>query len=124
LPLVRGVVRAGKNVAEARALTGGGEEMGTIAGAVVAHEPLSFDAERSEVSESAFEEEERTVLAFIGHDLSKGEAGGVIGADIDIFPARATDLIAPIMSDAVTGPHDASELLISKWSSSPGGWRS
>ena len=106
------------------ALTGGAEEMGTIAGAVVAHEPLSFDAERSEVSQSAFEEEDRTVLAFIGHDLSKGEAGGVVDADMDELPARAADLIAPIMSDAVTGAHDASQLLISKWSSSPGSWRS
>ena len=37
-------VGAGKKMAQAVALTSGAEEMGTIAGAIIAHDPLSFDA--------------------------------------------------------------------------------
>ena len=41
------------------ALGGGAEEMGAIAGAVVAHGALGLDAQGSEVNEGAFEEEDR-----------------------------------------------------------------
>ena len=55
-------------MAQAVALTGGNETMGTITGAVIAHDALSFDAKRGEVSQGAFEEEDGTLLAFVRQD--------------------------------------------------------
>ncbi len=46
------------------ALHGGTEEMGAIARAVVAHDALGLDPEGSEVSESAFEEEDGRCAGF------------------------------------------------------------
>ena len=103
-------VRAGEEVAETVALTSSAEEMGAIAAAVVAHDPLGLDAEGSEVSQGALEEEDSAVLVFVGHDLSKGEAGSVIDADMDIFPAGPAHLVTPVVGDAVTGTDDAAEL--------------
>jgi hypothetical protein len=104
-------VGTGKEVAQAVALTSGAEEMRTVAGAVVAHDPLRFDAQRGEISQSAFQEEDGAVLTFIGHDLSKSQPGSVIDADMDKFPAGAAHLIASIVGDAVTGPYDPAQLL-------------
>ncbi len=92
------------------ALSSGTEEMGAITAAVVAHDPLHFNAQRSEVSQGAFEEEDSAVLAFIGHDLSKGEAGSVIDANMDVFPTGAAHLIASIVGHAVAGADNAAEL--------------
>ena len=55
-------------------LTSGAEEMRTITASVIAHDALGFDAEGSEVSQRALEEEDRAVLTFIGHDLSEAQA--------------------------------------------------
>ncbi len=93
-------VRAGEEVAETVALTSSAEEMGAIAAAVVAHDPLGLDAEGSEVSQGALEEEDSAVLVFVGHDLSKGEAGSVIDADMDLFPAGPAHLVTPVAGDA------------------------
>ncbi len=98
-------------MAQAVALTSGSELMGAVAGAIIGHDPLGLDAEGSEVSQGAFQEEDGAVLAFIGHDLGEGEARGVIDADVDELPPGAPDLVAPIMGDAMTGAHDATELL-------------
>jgi hypothetical protein len=103
-------VGAGKEMAQAVALTSGAEEMGTIAGAVVAHEPLRLDAQRGEVSQGPLKEEHGTLLSLIGHDLREGDPRSVVDADMDELPARSPDLIAPIVSDAVTGAHDSSQL--------------
>jgi hypothetical protein len=83
-----GSVGSGKEVTQAVTLASGAQEMRAIAGAVIAHQGARFDAQRGEVSQSALEEEERTVLAFVRHDLSKGEPGSVVDADMDIFPSR------------------------------------
>jgi hypothetical protein len=104
-------VGAGKEMAQAVTLTSGTEEMGTITGAVIAHEPLGFDAQRGEVSQGALQEEDRTLFAFTGHDLGKSQAGSVIDADMNELPASAADLIAPIMSDTMTWTHNAAQFL-------------
>ncbi len=57
------------------------------------------------------EELARAVLAFIGHDPSKGDPGSIIDGDMDILEAGASDQIAAVASDAVTGPLDPSEFL-------------
>ena len=59
-------------------LTSGTEEMGTLTGAVIAHEALGFDAEGGEVSQGALEEEDGAMLSFIGHNLNKGRPGSIM----------------------------------------------
>jgi len=103
-------VGAGEEMAQAVALTSGSELMGAVAGAIIGHDPLGLAAEGREVSQGAFEEEDGAVLAFIGHDLSKGEAGSVIDADMDVFPAGAAHLVTSVVGDAVAGADDAAEL--------------
>ena len=63
------------------------------------------------------------MLAFVRHDLSNGQAGSVIDADMNELPSGTADLIAPIVGDAMTWPHDSPELFDIEWSSSPGSWR-
>jgi hypothetical protein len=104
-------VGTGKEVVQAVALGGGTEEMGAIARAVVAHDALSLNAEGSEVSQGAFEEEDGAVLPFIRHDLSEGEAGSVVDADVDELPAGPAHLVTSIVRDAVAGAHDFAQLL-------------
>ena len=104
-------VRAGEEVAQAEPTDGGTEVMRAIAGAVVAHETLRFDAQGSEVSERVLEEDDGVWVALVGHDLGEGEARSIINADMDIFPASAVDLVATIMSDAVARAHDLAEFL-------------
>ena len=65
---------------------------------------------RGEVSQSAFEEEDRALLAFIRHDLSEGQASRVIDANVDELPTGPAHLVAPIAGDAVTGTHDGAQL--------------
>ena len=96
---------------QAVALTSGPELMGAIAGAVIGHDALGLDAEGAEVGQGAFQEEDGALLAFIRHDLSESDPRGVINADVDELPPGTTDLVAPVMGDAVTGAHDAAELL-------------
>jgi len=103
-------VWAGKEMSQAVARTSGAEELGTITRAVIAHEALGLDAEGSEESQGTLKEENRAVLAFIGHDLSKGQAGSVIDANVDEFPTGAAHLIAPIPGDPVTGAHNFAQL--------------
>ncbi len=92
------------------ALGGGAEEAGPVTRAVVAHEALGFDAEGGEVSQSAFEEKDGTVLALVGHDLSESQPGSVVDANMDELPSGPAHLIAPVPGHAVTGAHDFSQL--------------
>lgn len=93
------------------ALTSGAEELRAIAGAVVTHDALGFDAQESEVSQSVLKKEGGAVLAFLRHDLSESETRCIINADVDVFPADAADLIAPVVSDTVARANDLAQLL-------------
>lgn len=49
---------------------------------------------------------------FIGHDLGKGNAGGIIDGDMNELPASAPDMIAlAVAGDAVADAFDTGELL-------------
>jgi len=51
------------------------------------------------------------VLAFIRHDPGESDPGSIIDGDVDILEAGASDQIAAIAGDAVTGPLDPSQFL-------------
>jgi hypothetical protein len=102
-------VRRSQEMAQAEALAGLGKELGDVAGAIVAHDGVSLDAEGAEVAQGSLEEGDGALLAFIGHDASKSDAGGIINSDVDIFPAGAFDQIATVACNAVTGSLDAGE---------------
>ena len=71
---------------------------------------MRFDAQGAEVITSAVEESDSAVLCFIGHDASKGDAGSIVNADVDILPPCAFDQIAAVAGNAVTESLDAGEL--------------
>ncbi len=103
-------VGKGEEVAQAEALAGIAELMGAIARAVVAHDPLGFNAQGSEVSQGTLEENHGTLVALIRHDLGKGETGSVVDADMDKFPPGPADLVAPVVRDSVTWTDDSPQL--------------
>jgi hypothetical protein len=88
-----------------------GKELRDVARAVVAHDGFGFDPEGAEVSQGGVEEVDRAVLAFIGHDPGESDPGSIIDGDMDILEAGASDQIAAVTGDAVTGPLDPSEFL-------------
>ncbi len=51
------------------------------------------------------------MLAFIGHDLSEGEAGSVVDANMNELPTGAADLVTSVVGDTMTGPDDLAQLL-------------
>ena len=71
---------------------------------------MRFDSQGAEVGSSRAKESDGTVLGFIGHDASKGDAGSIINGDMDIFPSRTFDDIAAVAGDAMAGPFDPSKL--------------
>jgi hypothetical protein len=92
------------------ALSGGAELVGAITRAMIAHEALGLDAEGGAVSQGMLQEEDRALLSFIRHDLSKGQAGSFIDANVHKLPTGPAHLIASIARHAVTGAHDSSQL--------------
>jgi len=51
------------------------------------------------------------LLAFIWHEASKGDPGSVIDGDMDVLPAGASNQIAAVTCDTVTGALDPGEFL-------------
>ena len=102
-------VRASADVSDAKGTEIGGKEFGLIAGAVVAHEALSFNAQRGKVGQGSLEEDDGALGAFIGHDLCKSDAGGVVDGDMDELPSSAADVVAGVFSDAMAWTQDAAE---------------
>ncbi len=50
------------------------------------------------------------MLPFIRHDLSEGEAGSVIDANMNELPTGAADLITSVVGNAVAGADDFAQL--------------
>src|SRR5512134_754895 len=103
----------GANVPEAEALAGFAEGRGEIAGSVVGHDPLDSHAEALVVGDGGLQEGNGAFLAFGGHDLSDGNPGVVVDADMHELPADAAcpALTGSIAGDAVPDPVEAAQLL-------------
>src|SRR5260370_33042615 len=89
---------------EAAPPAGPGELAGSVAGAVVGHDPLDDDAQRCVVGDGGLEEGYGTAVAPALHGLAEGHAGGVVDADMDVLPttgaAVALALASPLPSSS------------------------
>lgn len=75
---------------EAECLAGGCEVLGLVAGAVVGHHPRDCDAQALIIGDGRLEEGNGANGGFVGEDIGKGDAGGIVDADVDVFPADTT----------------------------------
>jgi hypothetical protein len=80
-------VGPGADVLEPECLAGFGKVLGFVAGAVIAHHTRDRDAETVVVGDGGLEEGNGTAGLFIREDVGKGDAGGIVDADMDLFPA-------------------------------------
>src|SRR5208283_2319326 len=103
----------GANVPDTELLARPGEGTGFVARAVVGHNALDLDAQALIVGDGSPEEGCSAALLFVGLDLREGEAGGIVDADMDKFPAHATRVALPfaVACDAMTGSAEPPELL-------------
>jgi hypothetical protein len=83
-----GGVGSGADVLEAEPLAGFGKSSGSIARAVVRHDPLDSPAQARLVGDRRLEEGNRALLTLVLHDLAEGNAGGIVNADVDKLPTR------------------------------------
>ena len=83
-----------------------------VAGAVVGHHALNLNAEAFVIVERRLEKGDGTAFLLAGHHLGEGDTGGIIDADMDIFPTGASSvaLSSPIASDAVANLIEFAEL--------------
>src|SRR5689334_16980800 len=92
------------------------EGYGFIAGAVVGHDTLDRHPEARIVGNSRLEEGDSTPLFLVLHDLTEGDPGRIVDADMDVLPARplATGalvaLTGSIAGDAMADPVELAEL--------------
>ncbi|KEY03660.1 hypothetical protein IL59_0215235 [Brucella suis bv. 4 str. 40] len=73
---------------EIERLAGLGEFLGDIAGPVVSHHPRDGDAKACIVGDGSFEKGYGADGFFIRKYVGEGDAGSIIDADMDIFPAN------------------------------------
>src|SRR3989304_3922162 len=84
-----GRVGPGADVLEVEIAAGVAEVEGSVAGAVVGHDPFEGEGEALVVGEGGFEEGDGATLLLVGEDLREGQARGVVDADVDELPADA-----------------------------------
>lgn len=94
LSLGLGRVGPGADVRESEGLAGVAERSGFVAAALIGRDAGDGDAEALVVGDGGLEEGDGAFLLFVGHDLTEGEARGVIDADVDIFPSCSPAIAA------------------------------
>ena len=103
----------GPGEAMAQALLGTAriEGPGTVTPAVVGEHAADTDAEAAVVVEGGAEEGRGSGGGLVGIELGEGEAGVVVDADMEVFPAGAGAGVAAVPGEAVTGAVKAAEFL-------------
>src|SRR5580700_9590056 len=102
----------GPDVTEPEPLAGSAEGEGFIAGAVIGHDALDFDAEAFVVGQCGLEEGDGAALLLIGHYLGESDAGMIVDGDMDELPAdtSAVALAFAVAGDAVADFVETAEL--------------
>ena len=98
-------------MSDTQLLAGTGEVSGAECGTVVGEQALDAHAQAGVVGVSVAQELHRVGSLLVGVDVGEGDAGMVVDGHEQHLPARAIHAIAPVARHAVTGPHDAPELL-------------
>jgi hypothetical protein len=119
-------------VTDAECSTGERVQCRDVRAAVVGEHALDLDAVAGKEGEGAAEEPDRGGCLFVGEDLGVGEAAVVVDGDVDELPAGlaaqppggvevAAGVVLEPAVDAMAGAAgDATQLLTSMWTSSPG----
>lgn len=111
-----GRIGPGADVLDAEALAGFAEGKRFVAGSVVRHDTLDGYPEARIVGDGGLEESDSTSPFLVLHDLTEGDPGSIIDADMHVLPARppATGaqvaLAGSIAGDAVADPVEFTEL--------------
>src|SRR3981189_1987959 len=97
---------------EAQLAASPGEGLGSVARAIVGHDPLDGDAEALVVDDGSPEEGHRTGLALALHNPAEGHARGVVDADMEELPsdAAAVALALAVAGDAMADLVEFAEL--------------
>src|ERR1700686_661146 len=105
-------VGLGPDVTEPEPLAGFAEGEGFIAGAVIGHDALDFDAEAFVVGERGLEKGDGAALLLVGHDLGESDAGVIVDGDMDELPAdtSAVALAFAVAGDAMADFVETAEL--------------
>src|SRR5262249_7686010 len=105
-----GGVWLGADVLEAETFAGLLEGEGFVARAVVGHDTLDRHAQARIVDDCSLQEGDRASPFLVLHDLTEGDPGSVVDADMHILPARPlatcaqVALAGSIAGDAMADP--------------------
>ena len=77
----------GADVFETEVFAGVPEGQGPVARSVIGHDPFDSDIEAPVPSEGGVQEGDGTVFFLVWQDVCEAEAGVVVDADVDVFPA-------------------------------------
>src|ERR1019366_9428121 len=72
-----------------------------VAGAVIGQNATEGEAEGVEGGRSHEEEADGRLVALVGQDGREGDAGVVVDGDVQVLPAGAARLAAPLTGDAM-----------------------
>jgi hypothetical protein len=82
-----------------------------IASPIVAHDALSENAKGSEVIQCGLKERDGTQGRFVGHNLGKGDTGGIVDSHVNKLPTRAPNLVATVAGNAMAWALNTGEFL-------------
>ena len=97
-----GRIGPGADVLETKALAGVSEGKGFVTGAVVGHDTLDRYPEARVVGDGRLEEGDGTFPFLVLHDLTEGDPGSVIDADMHVLPARPLAIMRQEVSIGLT----------------------
>jgi hypothetical protein len=106
-----GAIRSGEAVADIPGLTEVADEEGSVGPAVIGQEASGSDTAIGEEAECALEEGACGFSSFVSQDLSVGQSGVIVDADMGVLPTDAPSPSPSVSVDAMTGPSDAAQLL-------------
>ena len=108
-----GRIGPGADVLEAKTLAGFAEGNGLVAGAVVRHDTLDRYPEAHIVGDSRLEEGDGPSAFLVLHDLTEGDPGSVVDADMHVLTGAQVALAGSIAGDAMADPLNLPSFLMS-----------
>ena len=100
------------DVFDLKPLASSAERKRPVAGSIVGHHALHFDAEFFVVGNHFLEKCNRAALLLAGHDLREGDARVIVDGDVNVLPtdASAVALSRAVPGNAMTDPIETAEL--------------
>jgi len=99
------------DVAQSHGLTGLGEAMRDVAGAVIRQQALDTNSSGGEPGNRSSQEGGRARCSLIFQNLRVSETGSVIDGNVDELPTDTSSALDSVSGDAMADPTDPAELL-------------